>query len=88
MIYRHSILLQSFLFMLYCEASVFLIDLRFYLVKGEIVRALGGVVACTSLLGVPLGHNSSYHQGPIFAPPFIREAMWDDSTNSTTELGM
>ncbi|OMO78998.1 Ureohydrolase [Corchorus olitorius] len=44
--------------------------------RGEFLRALGGVVASTSLLGVPLGHNSSFLQGPAFAPPLIREAMW------------
>ncbi|OMP00346.1 Ureohydrolase [Corchorus capsularis] len=55
--------------------------------RGEFLRALGGVVASTSLLGVPLGHNSSFLQGPAFAPPLIREAMWCGSTNSTTEQG-
>ncbi|KAM1737050.1 hypothetical protein ACFX12_015330 [Malus domestica] len=54
---------------------------------GELVRALGGAVASTSLLGVPLGHNSSFLQGPTFAPPRIREAIWCGSTNSTTEEG-
>ncbi|CAN6539947.1 unnamed protein product [Malus baccata var. baccata] len=39
----------------------------FGFVQGELVRALGGVVASTSLLGVPLGHNSSFLQGPTFA---------------------
>ncbi|KAM1515084.1 hypothetical protein EV1_014101 [Malus domestica] len=53
--------------------------------SGELVRALGGAVASTSLLGVPLGHNSSFLQGPTFAPPRIREAIWCGSTNSTTE---
>ncbi|KAK4578606.1 hypothetical protein RGQ29_028626 [Quercus rubra] len=55
--------------------------------KGELVRALGGAVATTTLLGVPLGHNSSFLQGPAFAPPPIREAIWCGSTNSTTEEG-
>ncbi|BBG97393.1 arginase [Prunus dulcis] len=55
--------------------------------RGELVRALGGAVASTSLLGVPLGHNSSFLQGPAFAPPRIREAIWCGSTNSTTEEG-
>ncbi|CAB4300084.1 unnamed protein product [Prunus armeniaca] len=32
--------------------------------QGELVRALGSAVASTSLLGVPLGHNSSFLQGP------------------------
>ncbi|CAB4269691.1 unnamed protein product [Prunus armeniaca] len=31
---------------------------------GELVRALGSAVASTSLLGVPLGHNSLFLQGP------------------------
>ncbi|KAM2556705.1 hypothetical protein TB2_013897 [Malus domestica] len=57
----------------------------FGFVQGELVRALGGAVASTSLLGVPLGHNSSFLQGPTFAPPRIREAIWCGSTNSTTE---
>lgn len=56
-------------------------------IQGELVRALGGAVASTSLLGVPLGHNSSFLQGPAFAPPRIREAIWCGSTNSTTEEG-
>lgn len=51
------------------------------------MRALGGAVASTSLLGVPLGHNSSFLLGPAFAPPRIREAIWCGSTNSTTEEG-
>ncbi|KAL2536524.1 Arginase 1 [Forsythia ovata] len=68
------------------EASLTLIRERAKL-KGELLRALGGVVASTSLLGVPLGHNSSFLQGPAFAPPRIREAIWCDSTNSTTEEG-
>ncbi|KAF6152615.1 hypothetical protein GIB67_013062 [Kingdonia uniflora] len=55
--------------------------------KGELVRALGGAKASASLLGVPLGHNSSFLQGPAFAPPRIREAIWCGSTNATTEIG-
>ncbi|GAU25656.1 hypothetical protein TSUD_265830 [Trifolium subterraneum] len=51
------------------------------------MRSLGGVVATSSLLGVPLGHHSSFHEGSAFAPPRIREAIWCDSTNSTTEEG-
>ena len=51
------------------------------------LRALGGVKASASLLGVPLGHNSSFLQGPAFAPPRIREAIWCGSTNSSTEEG-
>lgn len=68
------------------DASLTLIRERAKL-KGELVRALGGAVASTSLLGVPLGHNSSFLQGPAFAPPRIREAIWCGSTNSTTEEG-
>ncbi|KAF2303469.1 hypothetical protein GH714_018682 [Hevea brasiliensis] len=66
------------------DASLTLIRERAKL-KGELVRALGGVVASSSLLGVPLGHNSSFLQGPAFAPPRIREAIWCGSTNSSTE---
>lgn len=55
--------------------------------QGELVRALGGAKATSTLLGVPLGHNSSFLQGPAFAPPRIREAIWCGSTNSTTEEG-
>lgn len=68
------------------EASLTLIRERAKL-KGELLRALGGAVASASLLGVPLGHNSSFLQGPAFAPPRIREAMWCGSTNSSTEEG-
>ena len=68
------------------DASLTLIRERAKL-KGELVRALGGAIACPSLLGVPLGHNSSFLQGPAFAPPRIREAIWCGSTNSTTEEG-
>uniref|UniRef100_A0A7C8ZZB7 arginase n=1 Tax=Opuntia streptacantha TaxID=393608 RepID=A0A7C8ZZB7_OPUST len=68
------------------KASLSLIRERARL-KGAIVRALGGAKSTSALLGVPLGHNSSYLEGPAFAPPFIREAMWCDSTNSTTEAG-
>ncbi|XP_022015661.1 arginase 1, mitochondrial isoform X1 [Helianthus annuus] len=56
--------------------------------KGEQVRALGGAKATTCLLGVPLGHHSSYHQGPQYAPPFIREGIWHGSSNNTTEAGV
>ncbi|MFS8026910.1 putative arginase [Helianthus anomalus] len=69
------------------EASLTLIRERAKL-KGELVRALGGAKASSSLLGVPLGHNSSFLQGPAFAPPRIREAIWCGSTNATTEEGM
>lgn len=48
---------------------------------------MGGVKASATLLGVPLGHNSSFLQGPAFAPPRIREAIWCGSTNSSTEEG-
>ncbi|KAK6918550.1 Ureohydrolase [Dillenia turbinata] len=68
------------------DASLTLIRERAKL-KGELVRALGGAVASASLLGIPLGHNSSFLQGPAFAPPRIREAIWCGSTNSTTEEG-
>lgn len=57
------------------------------MLKGARVRALGGSAATATLLGVPLGHNSSFLQGPAFAPPHIREAIWCGSTNSTTEGG-
>lgn len=52
------------------------------------MRALGGAKASASLLGVPIGHNSSFLQGPAFAPPRIREAIWCGSTNATTEEGI
>ena len=68
------------------DASLSLIRERSKL-KGELLRSLGGVVASSCLLGIPLGHNSSFLQGPAFAPPYIREAMWCGSTNSTTEEG-
>ncbi|KAE8666409.1 Arginase 1 [Hibiscus syriacus] len=64
------------------DASLTLIRERTKLM-GKLVRAL----ASTTLLGVPLGHNSSFLQGPAFAPPRIREAIWCGSTNSTTEEG-
>ncbi|THF98855.1 hypothetical protein TEA_008101 [Camellia sinensis var. sinensis] len=66
------------------EASLTLIRERAKL-KGELVRAVGGAVASSSLLGIPLGHNSSFLQGPAFAPPHIREAIWCGSTNTSTE---
>jgi len=68
------------------EASLTLIRERAKL-KAELVQALGGSIATSCLLGVPLGHNSSFLQGPAFAPPRIREAIWCGSTNSTTEKG-
>jgi len=55
--------------------------------KGELLCAMGGIKASASLLGVPLGHNSSFLQGPAFAPSRIREAILRGSTNSTTEEG-
>ncbi|CAL5211086.1 unnamed protein product [Lathyrus oleraceus] len=68
------------------DASLTLIRERAKL-KAKLLRALGGAVATSSLLGVPLGHNSSFLQGPAFAPPRIREAIWCGSTNSSTEEG-
>ena len=56
--------------------------------QAELIRAAGGAKASSCLLGVPLGHNSSFLQGPAFAPPRIREAIWCGSTNSTTEAGI
>ncbi|TKY63703.1 Arginase protein [Spatholobus suberectus] len=53
----------------------------------ELVHSFGGAVATSTLLGVPLGHNSSFLEGPAFAPPFIRDAIWCASANSTTEEG-
>lgn len=55
--------------------------------KAEVVHAAGGAQAVSCLLGLPLGHNSSYHRGTAFAPPFVREAIWSASANSTTEEG-
>jgi hypothetical protein len=69
------------------EASLTLIRERARL-KGEHVRSKGGAIATSCLLGVPLGHNSSFLQGPAFSPPRIREAIWCGSTNSTTETGV
>ncbi|XP_078440534.1 arginase 1, mitochondrial-like [Wolffia australiana] len=68
------------------DASLTLIRERAKL-KGELLRALGGASASATLIGVPLGHNSSFLQGPAFAPPRIREAIWCGSTNSSTEEG-
>ncbi|KHN25557.1 Arginase, partial [Glycine soja] len=53
----------------------------------ELVHSLGGAVATSTLLGVPLGHNSLFREGPSFAPPFIWEGIWCGSANSTTEEG-
>ena len=55
--------------------------------KVELVQALGGAKASVSLLGVPLGHNSSFLQGPVFDAPRIREAIWCGSTNASTDKG-
>ncbi|KAG0611117.1 hypothetical protein M758_7G117000 [Ceratodon purpureus] len=68
------------------EASLALIRERARL-KAAQVRGKGGSIATTCLVGVPLGHNSSFLQGPAFAPPKIRKALWCGSTNSTTEEG-
>ncbi|KAJ4833756.1 hypothetical protein Tsubulata_038527 [Turnera subulata] len=67
------------------DASLTLIRERAKL-KGELLGDLGGVKASSCLLGVPLGHNSSFLQVPAFAPR-IREAIWCGSTNSATEEG-
>eukprot|EP00271_Cylindrocystis_brebissonii_P016949 TRINITY_DN4200_c0_g1_i2.p1 TRINITY_DN4200_c0_g1~~TRINITY_DN4200_c0_g1_i2.p1 ORF type:complete len:270 (+),score=34.90 TRINITY_DN4200_c0_g1_i2:152-961(+) len=69
------------------EASLTLVRERARF-KADLVNAAGGAKATTCLLGVPLGHNSSFLQGPAFAPPRIREAIWCGSTNSTTEEGL
>ncbi|KAL1300228.1 hypothetical protein AAHE18_18G163100 [Arachis hypogaea] len=77
----------SVVFLLH-DAMFYIGDFHYKLYKkGELMRALGGAIACPSLLGVPLGHNSSFLQRPAFAPPRIREAIWCGSTNSSTEGG-
>lgn len=68
------------------EASLALIRERARL-KAAQVRSKGGSIATTCLVGVPLGHSSSFLEGPAFAPPKIRKALWCRSTNSTTEEG-
>ncbi|KAK7349648.1 hypothetical protein VNO77_07171 [Canavalia gladiata] len=55
--------------------------------KNKLVQSVGGAAATSTLLGVPLGHNSSFLEGPAFSPPFIREGIWSASSNSTTEEG-
>ncbi|KAH9330505.1 hypothetical protein KI387_002613, partial [Taxus chinensis] len=54
---------------------------------GDLVRSFRSSMVTSCLLGVPLGHNYSFLQGPTFSHPFIREAMWCDRTNSSTEKG-
>ncbi|XP_058738770.1 arginase 1, mitochondrial-like [Vicia villosa] len=50
--------------------------------KAKTAKALlGGAIATSTLLGVPLGHNV----GGAFAPARIRKAILDGSTISTTE---
>lgn len=44
--------------------------------------------SCLSLVGVPWDASSSYMRGAAAAPPRIREALWSESTNSATELGV
>ncbi|GAQ85828.1 arginase [Klebsormidium nitens] len=57
--------------------------------KGETVKRLEkDAEKVPALLGLPLGHNSSFQQGPAFAPALIRESMWCHSTNSFTEKGI
>ena len=41
-----------------------------------------------SLVGVPWDASSSFMRGAAAAPPRIREALWSESTNSATELGV
>ncbi|XP_061356144.1 arginase 1, mitochondrial-like [Gastrolobium bilobum] len=66
------------------DASLTLIRERAKL-KGELVRALGGATATSTLLGVPLGHNSSFLQGRPFASPFSKEAICCGCSNLTEE---
>src|SRR5205807_8595839 len=40
-----------------------------------------------SLLGIPFDANSSFLQGAVHAPKFIREALHSDSSNLWTEDG-
>ena len=40
------------------------------------------------LIGAPWDGSSSFVRGAAAAPPRIREALWSDSTNSSTELGI
>jgi arginase len=40
------------------------------------------------LLGLPLDHNSSYQRGPAFAPAYIRERFYSNSSNLCTETGI
>ncbi|MCK5311302.1 MAG: agmatinase [Desulfobacteraceae bacterium] len=41
-----------------------------------------------ALLGLPLDHNSSYQRGPASAPSYIRERLYSDSSNLSTENGL
>ena len=41
-----------------------------------------------AILGIPLDENSSFLRGAALAPPRIREALWSESSNSWTELGV
>jgi arginase len=45
-------------------------------------------VSRISLLGVPYDQNSSYLRGAAAAPQFIRQALYCDSTNLSTERGL
>jgi agmatinase len=46
------------------------------------------VADSVAILGIPLDENSSYLRGAALAPPRIREALWSDSSNPWTELGV
>ncbi|XP_025825030.1 arginase 1, mitochondrial isoform X2 [Panicum hallii] len=84
---KQAATLEAWLGELEADATTLVVGEHGVEYKAELLRALGGVKASASLLGVPLGHNSSFLQGPAFAPPRIREAIWCGSTNSSTEEG-
>lgn len=41
-----------------------------------------------NLIGLPTDINSSFERGAALAPPAIREALWSDRGNSSTESGL
>jgi agmatinase len=45
-------------------------------------------VPVPTLLGIPYDAASSFLRGSAAAPPLIRDALWSDSSNSWTELGV
>ena len=54
----------------------------------DIKGPIGGVRPSIHLIGVPTDQNSSFERGAAFGPASIRDALWSDRGNLSTQSGL